>query len=480
MSEGSAILARPVRPGVLAHHGGQLMLMAAAGMAVPAVAAVLLGDRDFALIQSAATLALAASGGLLHRVPAQPGMQRNEALVLVALAFVLMATLSSLALHHAGMPGIDALFEAVSGITTTGLSTLSDPGAQSRAVQFARSWLQWYGGLGVIVFAIALAGGQGIAGKRLYAPVESQPIEHSTRAFARRMLLAYVTLSAAGWMVLTLQGSDPFTALLHIMSAVSTGGFSPFANNLQDLPDWTGRYLVIVFCLAGALPLAVVIESGLRASGRDVEIKALLSLCVVIALLLAWRIATQLQLPWREALLEGGLLSVSAQSTTGFSVLAPARLDDMSKLLLCIAMLTGGCVGSTAGGIKLLRLLILGRVVQTWFMRTALPERAVVPQRIGGMPLTDDDVRQALILISLFTVALLGSWLAFLACGYPAMDSLFEVSSALATTGLSTGITAAQLPAGLKLLLCLDMLLGRVELFALLVLLYPRTWHQRR
>jgi trk system potassium uptake protein TrkH len=143
-------------------------------------------------------------------------------------------------------------------------------------------------------------------------------------------------------------------------------------------------------------------------------------------------------------------------------------------------MLIGGSLGSTAGGMKLLRLLILYRVLQLYFMRTAVPERAVLTPRLGAVALGNDDIRQSLILMTLFTLSLIVSWLAFLAYGYPAMDSLFEVSSALATTGLSTGISHESLPATLKLVLCLDMLLGRLEVFALLVLLYPRTWHERR
>jgi len=480
MSDGAATLARAVRLRVLAHYGGQLMLVSAVIYAVPCVVAMLFAEFPLAGILALFALALAGSGWWLSSFHAEPELQRNEALVLVASTFVLTPLPMSIAFMAQGVPWQDALFEAVSGITTTGLSTLADIGSRSPAFLFSRSWLQWCGGLGVIVLTIALIGGQGLASRRLYAPVEEQPLPLTTRHFARRISAVYLGLTLIAALVLALASGSPFTGLLHSLSSVSTGGFSPLERSLADLPDWTSRYLVIIFGFVGALPLAVLMEKRFGGSGRDVEVKTLVVLCIALTLVLASLMHRSLGLTWSEALLEGGLLGISAQSTTGFSVLLPAALDDGAKLVLCVSMLIGGSLGSTAGGMKLLRLLILYRVLQVYFMRTAVPERAVLKPRLGAVALSTEDIRQALILMTLFTLSLIASWLAFLAYGYPAMDSLFEVSSALATTGLSTGISDESLPTTLKLVLCLDMLLGRLEVFALLVLLYPRTWHERR
>ena len=480
MSKGSATLARPVRARVLAHFGGQLLLVGAVMSSIPLLVALSFGDWNSTLAQGLVVLAFAGIGFLLLRAGSSGELQRNEALVLVALAFVVTPALSAFAFVAFGLSFTDALFEAVSGISTTGLSMVADPGAYPATFQFTRAWLQWYGGLGVIVLGIALLGGQDTATRRLYAPLDDRLLANSSRRFARGMLRVYVILSLGAWGVLSLTGIDPFIALLHTLSAVSTGGFSPFADSLQQMPGWSSRYLVIVLSLIGALPLAVVIERGLRQVGSDMEIRALLALCLAWALLLAWRMHLTLGFDWSEALLQGGLLSMSAQSTTGFTVLAPVQLDDTAKLLMCLAMLSGGCLGSTAGGIKLLRILILLRVLQLYFLRSAMPRHAVVAHKLGSAILSADDIQHASILLLLFVLTLLGSWLAFVACGYPTVDSLFEVTSALATTGLSVGISAAELPAALKLLLCFDMLLGRVEVFALLVLLYPRTWILRR
>jgi trk system potassium uptake protein TrkH len=112
--------------------------------------------------------------------------------------------------------------------------------------------------------------------------------------------------------------------------------------------------------------------------------------------------------------------------------------------------------------------------------RTAATEHAVVETRLGGRRLEDEDIIHVLIIIIFFAIVVVLSWLVFLACGYPALDALFEVVSATGTVGLSTGITSSGLPAFLKLVLCLDMLAGRLEIVALLVTLYPVTWMGRK
>jgi trk system potassium uptake protein TrkH len=174
------------------------------------------------------------------------------------------------------------------------------------------------------------------------------------------------------------------------------------------------------------------------------------------------------------------LLGISAQTGTGFSSMTVGDLDDASKLVLILSMFVGGGVGSTAGGIKLLRLVILLRLLQLMLRRTALSDHAVMKPRLAGRPLEDEDLQRAMLVILLFTTTIAVSWLGFVAFGHAPLDALFEVVSATATAGLSTGITGSGLHPLLKTVLCVDMLLGRLEIVALLVILYPRTWIGKR
>jgi trk system potassium uptake protein TrkH len=180
--------------------------------------------------------------------------------------------------------------------------------------------------------------------------------------------------------------------------------------------------------------------------------------------------------PWYQWMAMG----FSAQTTTGFSVLDVAGMDPASKLVMLVSMLVGGSVGSSAGGFKLLRLLIVLRVLQFTLRRLAMPPHAVAEPYLAGHKLETDDLLRALQLVLLFIGIVVASWLPFIALGYDPLDALFEVVSACGTVGLSAGIARPELATVLKSILCFDMLAGRLEIIALLVLLYPRTWFGRR
>jgi len=173
-------------------------------------------------------------------------------------------------------------------------------------------------------------------------------------------------------------------------------------------------------------------------------------------------------------------LGISTQTTTGFSTFDINTIDNSAKLSMIISMLIGGGVGSTAGGIKLLRFLILLRLIQAVLQRATMPLQAVHYPRLGGKQLEELEVERVLILILLFIGVVVISWFVFLMYGYAPMNALFEVVSASATVGLSTGITSADMPVFLKLVLCLDMLFGRLEIIALLIVLYLPNWFGKR
>ena len=155
-------------------------------------------------------------------------------------------------------------------------------------------------------------------------------------------------------------------------------------------------------------------------------------------------------------------------------------MDLLLVLILIFSMLVGGGVGSTAGGFKLLRLLIPVHVFRLLLLRTCLPKHAVTETRLAGRRLLDEEIKSALLLILLFIVVVALSCFPFIAMGYDPLDSMFEVVSATGTVGLSVGLTNVALPAVLKGILCVDMLMGRLEIIAWLVMLYPWTWLGRR
>jgi len=479
---GQEALIHAVRWAVLGRYLGQLALVQAV-LALPALAVSLFYGEDAASLRFLGVIALLiASGWPLSRLEAPDRIQPNEAMVIVTLAFVLNPLLMSWPLAAYGLPAVDALFEAVSGVTTTGLTTLVHVEGLPHGFLFARTWMQWYGGLGFAVLAVALLAHHAQALRRLVEPGASGLLASSVRMYARRVLTVYALLTLAGILLIHSAGLAPFDALAHGLAAISSGGFSTFDRSLGDpLPaSVAAAVMFVALCGAIALPLYHnALRHGPRALFMDVEVRALFSaLLLLTGVLFAWFWHTGMA-PW-DALRHALSTAVAAQTTAGFSTLEVANLDVFPMGLMILAMAVGGSVGSTAGGIKLLRVLILLRLIQSWLRRAAAPEHAVVLARLGGRRLEDEEIQRALLVILLFVLLVLLSWLVFLAYGYAPLPALFEVVSAAGTVGLSTGISADGLPTLLKLVLCLDMLAGRLEIVALLVTVYPATWIGRQ
>jgi trk system potassium uptake protein TrkH len=477
-------LSYAVRGRVLLKYFGLLCVVVSAMMSVPLAASLLLGEYRASPPYAAAALFLAATGALLGRTKAPSDIRSNEALVITAGIFVFTSLVATLPMMlNARLSFVDALFEAVSGVTTTGLSALSSVEGEPRTFLFARSWLQWSGGLGIVVLSVALLMRQGLATRRLVGEIgEKEGILGGTRLYSRIALKVYLALTGVGVAVLLVSGAGWFPAVVHTLSAVSTGGFSLYDGSLSGL-TWAQQGAVTAFSFAGAVSLALyyhVFSRGWKGLVRDDEVKALLSAALLMTCVLVVLMRFQEGLTWMGALRHAPLMAFSAQSTTGFSTLEVSALGPASKLALIFSMAVGGSVGSTAGGMKILRLLIVLRMAQLTVLRTCLPERAVVEPRIEGQRLESDEIERAFLVIALFAIVVAASWAPFVVMGHDPLDSLFEVVSATATVGLSTGITGPHLAPFLKGVLCADMLMGRLEIVALLVLLYPGTWVGRR
>ncbi|MGR9108591.1 MAG: TrkH family potassium uptake protein [Gammaproteobacteria bacterium] len=482
MSDRSAGLANAVRPRVVAKYLGQLLLNLAFLSLPPLLVSIFFREWVFTFRLVAVVGFCLVCFYLSARVPEPGKIQSNEALTVIAMIFVLSALLMTYPLMSAGLEPLDALFESVSAVTTTGLSTVTGLARKPESFLFTRAWMQWYGGLGIVVFSVALMAHHHIAARRLTGAANSDNLMTSARVHARQVLLVYVILTGFGLAVSWLILGDGFTALLHVLAAVSTGGFSPFDNSLNGIPGSGGRFVVMAFSFLGAVPLPLFYllwRNGFGQFARDVELNAYL-VAVLTTSGLLFLILDPVADHRIEALENAVLMGISAQSTTGFASLDVLSLPPAALLVLVFSMFIGGCVGSTGGGAKILRVLICGRQLLHSLLLTALPSHAVAEPKIGDRTLHNDESIRALLLLILFAAVIAISWLIFVACGYAPMSALFEVCSATATAGLSSGITRSGLESGLKVVLCFDMLLGRLEIIALLVLCYPRTWLERR
>jgi trk system potassium uptake protein TrkH len=473
-----------VRPAVIAKRAGQLAVLLAAVIAVPLLVSLVAGEPVAALRYAVVVAALTAVGFGLARVPAPVSIQANEALALCAMAFTLTPLALTWPVMAAGIGFTDALFECVSAITTTGLSTLGSVEGRALSFLFERSWMQWIGGLGIVVLSVALLAGDDLAARRLVdSPISQETLDTSTRLHARRSVATYAVLTLGAVALLVLAGWSGRDAVLLALAAISTGGFAPYDASLAAAPQWPARLAVIGVAFLGAVSLPLyhaLWRRRWKVLAEAAELRALIVMCAIVSVGLALLMARE-QGSWSTEIVTQALATaVSAQTTSGFATMPLTSLGPAALLVLIVAMTIGGSVGSTAGGVKLLRVLLLLRVVQHMLRRTAMPDHAVATPQLQGRPVGSEAIANALLLVLLFAVTVLLSWLPFLVLGHAPMASLFEVVSAVGTVGLSARVTGPELHPLLKGVLCVDMVMGRLEFIAVLVVLVPRTWFGRR
>jgi trk system potassium uptake protein TrkH len=472
-------LATPVNVPTVIRYAGQLLVVIGGILLVPAIFAVFMGAFFEAGIFTFTAFVSGIVGYAAFRFSRARDLEWKEAMVVAALAFPLAGVVSAVPLALiSGMPYFDALFEAVSGVTTTGLSVA--PANPGMVFLFTRSWLQWVGGIGIVLLVLSVLVSPGLTARRLFSPaIGDQNLISGAKATVAVLFRIYAGITLAIFALLVIAGMAPFDAICQTFATVSTGGFSTRPDSIAGFPGVFIPAIIIVGCVLGAMNFSLYFRVARDRSEffKSIQLRWFFGIVIVGIALLVLAL-----LPVMDPSTAGSLAifqAFSALTTTGFSTTTIATLPDGAKAVLAVLMWIGGGLGSTAGGIKILRIAVLVSMVYLVFLRYFLPREAVTPFRVGGVPVSEEDVFRIVAYFFLYIVVLVASTLIFLFSGFPALDSLFEVSSALGTVGLSTGITGAGLAIYLKGILIVDMLLGRIEIIPLCILFMPRTWWKR-
>ncbi|MCH9627103.1 MAG: Trk system potassium uptake protein TrkH [Chlamydiales bacterium] len=403
-------------------------------------------------------------------------LQSNEVYAIVGLTFVMGSLALTIPMMGNGLSFIDSWFECVSGVTTTGLSVVDIGIFNNKTFFFSRTWMQWYGGLGIVIFSLGLASQPSTVSKALFKKVfYKEDLVANSRIFARKILLVYCGITLLGMIALKSMGLSFFDAVTFTFSAVSTGGFSSHQGSLSSFP-YLVRSCVIACSFLGAISFPLFWISSfkdLKLLVQDRQLGTLIICCLVFSLFMFFLVA-----PHSLSFLPTAILNaVSMQTTAGFSTFDFSTLSDGAKFTSVISMFIGGSTQSTAGGFKLIRMLMIFKALHLLFFRTSLTKSANATHQFEQLR---TEAYSCLTLLTLYIMVILISVFVFILMGYNFLDGLFEVVSATGNVGVSVGTISPELPSILKGVLIADMLLGRLELVTLLVLIYPKTFIGRR
>jgi len=374
---------------------------------------------------------------------------------------------------------VDALFESVSAITSTGLTVAEDTMAWPIAGHALRGWMQWSGGFAIAVAGVALILGPGSARNAASAMgragLPERDLISSTRAQARQLLVAYIALTVIAGAAFIPLFPTWWEGVAVALAAVSTGGFTPRPDSLASYSR-AAQAATLIACLATTFSLMAYVRirrDGPRAALTETNAARVVALCLAVSVTAAGlRLASGGTV---ANALDSLLNTLSGVTTAGFTV-APIGLHTPVMALILGAMVVGGGAGSTAGGVKQERVATLGAMVQVALTRLKAPARAVTPLKTNGARVRSGQLTTLGAVLFLYGVSALVVWVLLLFGGIEPMPALFDTVSALSTAGLSMGAAGPDLAWPLKLVLAVAMLLGRLESLALLAVLSPGTW----
>ena len=483
-----------MRWGVVLPVVGGALLAAGAGMLVCALVAAGYGDGGglaFALPGSA-TAALGAAGLLLgRRLPSSP-LRPRDGYFAVTAAWAASAAAGAIPLLAAATfaAPVDAFFESMSGFTGCGATLLDDVEAEPHAVLLWRSLMHWIGGVGIVLLVVAVAPATGLASQRLFFAESSSPTtERLTPRIADTAKIiwgVYLTLTVASCLALFAAGMRPFDAVNHAFAGIATGGFSTRTASIGAFDSLPIELVTIVVMALGGINMAfywrAVHGDSLRPQLAEVRAYVLLlaggTAVVAASVLIADDVSGV-----GAALRESAFSVVSMMTTTAFITGDFDAYNDFARLVIVSLTFIGACAGSTAGGMKVVRFLLLSRTAVQEVQRQLQPS-AVQVLRLPGRVFAEDVRRTVLGFFFVYVSVWALGMLVMAAAGLDAVTAGSASAAALNLSGAGLEAVGATenfgaVPPGGRAAMSLLMLIGRLEVFTVVALLTPAFWRRR-
>lgn len=416
-------------------------------------------------------------------------LRRRDGFLLVALFWCLLSLLGLFPfLFGLELSPVDALFESVSGLTTTGATVLSGLDGLPPSLLFYRQEIQWFGGMGLIVLAVAIMPMLGIGGMSIYraeapGPMKDEKMTPRLAHGARALWMLYLGITVACALAFWGAGMTPFDAIAHSLSTVSTGGFSTHDASMAWFDSPTIEWIASLFMLLGSINFAIhylaVTRHDIRCYWQDTEVRTFLLLIVAAVLLISLMLERAgLEESWRAAVRHSTFEVVSVITSTGFGVESFASWPLFLPVLMLFISFVGGCGGSTAGGMKVMRVLVLAKL--GWRELRRLPHpRSVLQIKIGGRRLREQTLQAIWGFFAVYVATFVILMLSMMATGLDQVTAFSAIATCMNNLGPGLGEvseTFAGIGDTAKLVAVAAMLLGRLEVFTILVLLQPAYW----
>jgi trk system potassium uptake protein len=473
---------------------GTILLVETFALLIAALVAVIYGEKELTVFLKTAGLTFVFGlAFVLSGIKASPMIDRREGSLVVTLTWIVFSAFGMLPFWLSGsIPSItDAYFETISGFTTTGASILNNIEELPYSILFWRSLTHWIGGLGIIVLSLALLPVFGVSGSQLFAAESAGPtkdkIHPKINETAKRLFLIYGILTFAQTLLLKFGGMSWFDAICHAFGTVATGGFSTKQDSVGYWDSAYIQYVIAVFMLLSGINFSLYYFGFKNKFGkifRNEELRFYLITLFMFTFIVALSLfdfnadfnLNRIEELWREA-----FFNVTAvMTTTGFATADYMNWKTFTWVLLLIAMITGASAGSTSGAIKMIRIVIVMKYCYYEFKKIIHPQ-AIIPVRYNGHFVNEDVITKVLAFVLLYLITIAFGILILTFSGMPLMESIGGMITCLGGVGPGLGQVGpagnfSQIPEFSKWFLSFVMLLGRLELFTVLVLFTPAFW----
>ena len=469
---------------------GRVVLLEAAFLVLPMAVSLLYGERCAVSFGLTILVALAVGFLLTFLCRGNHGTSSiKDGFMIVALTWIMLSAIGALPfVFSREIPSyVDAFFETVSGFTTTGATILTDVEALSRGMIFWRSFTHWIGGMGILVFVVMLMKTTDRSINILKAEMPGPTVDKlapKSRDTARILYLLYISLTVLETVLLLLGGMGLFDSVVHSLSTAGTGGFGAYnasAANFSPYIQWVLTVFMLLFGVNFNLYYLLLL-GRVRDIFRNTEFKVYLGIIAAAVTIITVDILPLYQ-SFSTSLRQASFQVAAIMSTTGFITADFTVWSPLSKTLLLLLMFLGGCAGSTAGGLKLSRIIILCKMARRELRRTLRP-RVVDVIKMDGHRLEEQTAHSVAVYFALYMLCIGALLVALSFSPFDMETNLFSSVSCFNNVGPAFGMAG---PVGnyslyqpvLKLLLCVGMLLGRLEIYPMLLLFVPAAWRRK-